>query len=204
MAPALRLSGPVAVQVELPPGDREEGGIVWRKQPPVDAFDQQDELPFVGRLDDQDAARLAWRKPPIVQIIAIHRHERAPQLLREPVVGDVGGTAQLFVLEDEQDVPLQAELHVADEACGDVGVGVDPRPRRQAFHVRRELGSESPHGVQPFAGASTFLSRTDIASAVRLATRLSRLCTSSLRGLRPFGDPIAYSQKIGNAIVESQ
>ena len=32
----------------------------------------------------------------------------------------------------------------------------------------------------------------------------SRLCTSSLRGRRPFFDPIAYSQNSGNAIVESQ
>ena len=32
----------------------------------------------------------------------------------------------------------------------------------------------------------------------------SRWWTSSLRGRRPLGDPTAYSQKSGNAIVESQ
>ena len=53
-------------------------------------------------------------------------------------------------------------------------------------------------------GFARLLSRAAFASRVRSATSASRLCTSSLRGRRPFGDPTAYSQKSGNAIVESQ
>ena len=47
-------------------------------------------------------------------------------------------------------------------------------------------------------------SRAAVACRFSSATSASRLCTSSLRGRRPFFDPIAYSQNSGNAIVESQ
>src|SRR5439155_17991320 len=47
-------------------------------------------------------------------------------------------------------------------------------------------------------------SRAALASRTRFASSSSRLWTSSLRWRRPFGEPTAYSQKIGNAIVESQ
>src|SRR5262249_38052299 len=47
-------------------------------------------------------------------------------------------------------------------------------------------------------------SRAALARCSKSETSASRLCTSSFLARRPFGDPTAYSQNKGNAIVESQ
>ena len=65
-----------------------------------------------GALHDEHAAALGRRKPPIVEVVAVQRHQRAPQLLRQPVVPHVGRPPQVVVLEHEQHVPLQARAHV--------------------------------------------------------------------------------------------
>src|SRR3989442_13713802 len=59
------------------------------------------------------------------------------------------------------------------------------------------------HVTQVLAFSSSF-SRAIFASRVSDATSSSRLCTSSFRLRRPLGEPTAYSQKSGKAIVESQ
>ena len=61
-------------------------GSSRRKQRAVDAFDERGQLTLVGRLNDEHTARFVRRKPPIVQVVAVHGDERAPQLLREPIV----------------------------------------------------------------------------------------------------------------------
>ena len=107
---------------------------------PIDARRAAPKLPLVGRLDHEHAAALVRRKAPIVEIVAIHRDQRAAELLRELVVPDIRRAAQVVVLEDEEHVPLERVAHVGDEAGGHVGVGVDARPRREPFGVRRQLG----------------------------------------------------------------
>jgi hypothetical protein len=62
----------------------------------------------------------------------------------EAEMGHVGGASQVLVFEDEQHVPVQALPHVVHETGGDIGVGVNPRPRREAFGVRSELATCEP------------------------------------------------------------
>ena len=57
----------------------------------------------------------------------------------------IGRAAQRLLLDDEQDVPLQPQAHVGDEAGRHVGIGINPRPGRKAFRMRRELGKQSAH-----------------------------------------------------------
>ena len=107
-----------------------------------------------GALHDEHAAAFIRRKAPIVEIVAVERDERAPELLREPVVLQVGRAPQLVFLEHEQDVPVQARTHVSDEPGGHVRVRVDARPGREVLGVRRELTRKSAHGkVAPEFGA---------------------------------------------------
>src|SRR6478609_4400280 len=59
--------------------------------------------------------------------------------------------------------------------------------------------------LQPdFCVVSVFESRTALASAASSATSRVRCLSNSFRGRRLLADAMAYSQKIGNAIVESQ
>ena len=108
------------------------------KEQTIDAFDERGELLFVGRVDHEDAAGLAGRKPPIVQVIAVHRHERASKIVRKVIVTEVGRAAQLVLLEHEEDVPAQAQAHVGDEPGGHVRIGVDSGTGGQTFGMRRE------------------------------------------------------------------
>ena len=104
----------------------------------------------------------------------------------------------------------QCGPHVRDQAGRDVRVGVDARPRltggRRAARARTREYPHNPDSDQTSALCTFLLSaRAAFASArQRRRPARSRWCTSSLRGRRPFGDPTAYSQKSGNAIVESQ
>ena len=103
------------------------------------------QLVLVRRVDHNHAAAFGGRKPSIVQVVAVHGHQRTAKLLRELIVPEVRRASQVVFLQHEQDVPLQAAPHVSDQACRHVRVGVDPRPRRQPFGVRRELGREGSH-----------------------------------------------------------
>ena len=109
------------------------------KERTIDAFNELGELLFVRRLDHEDATGLAGRKSPIVQVIAVHRHERPPEIVGKAVVTEVGRTAQLVLFEHEEDVPVQALAHVGDEAGRYVGIGVDSGTGRQTFGMRREF-----------------------------------------------------------------
>ena len=130
MSKALLAAAAIAVALVAAAPSSAGGGNVYTVTPLV-----SDQFPLVGPVDNQDAAPFAGRKPAIVQVIAIHRHERAPELLREAIVLQVGRAAQPFFFEHEEDVPLQASPHVGHEPCGHVGVGVNARPRREAFGV---------------------------------------------------------------------
>ena len=100
------------------------------EQRAIDTLHELRELLVIGRLDDEDAAGLAGREPAVVEVITIHRDERAPQIVREPVMAHVRRAAQFVFFEHEQHVPMQTMPHVSDEAGRHVGVRVDARPRR--------------------------------------------------------------------------
>ena len=111
----------------------------------VDAIEQRRELALVGSADDEHAGSFARRKPAVVEVIAIERHQRAAELLREPVVPDVGRAPQIIVFEDEKDIPLQPRAHVDDQAGWNVGVGIDAGSRGQPLGVRREFARKGAH-----------------------------------------------------------
>src|SRR6185436_14722124 len=101
---------PIAVHLKLAANQRLRDRfvrILGMKERPIDALEQQRELTLVRRIDHQHpTARHQW-KTAIVEVVAIHRHQRAAQLLRELIVLDVRGAAQIVLLEDEQHVPSQ-------------------------------------------------------------------------------------------------
>jgi hypothetical protein len=147
-APALPgdfVPGPVAVEVQLAPVDGQERSLIRRKQDPINPLEQHPELTLVRRLDDDHPARFVRWKAPVVEVVAVHRHQRTPQLMGQLEMGGIRGTAELLIFEDEQDIPSQMVPHVGDEAGWNVGVGVDPRPGCQALGVRCELGGKSAH-----------------------------------------------------------
>src|SRR5437764_1145865 len=78
---------------------------------------------------DEDAARLARGKPSIVEIVAVHRHQGATEVVREAIMASVGCTPELVFFEHEQHVPVQTLPHIRDEAGRDIGIGVDSRAR---------------------------------------------------------------------------
>lgn len=134
------------MQLQLAPGERQAsrlgGGPIGPKENSVDPIEQENELVFVRRIDDEHSAPLVWRKPSVVEVIAVQSDEGATELLRQPEVPHVGGAPQTVFLQHEEHVPAQAVSHVGHEAGGHVGVSVDPRLRRQTLGVGRKLGGK--------------------------------------------------------------
>jgi len=120
-------------------GERRRAVGIWMEQRPIDALDELGELLMIGRVNHEHSARLARRKPAIVQIVAVHRDERPAKVVGEPVVAQVRRPAQLVLFENEEHIPVEVLTHVGDEPGGHVRVGVDARPRRETFRMRREL-----------------------------------------------------------------
>ena len=74
---------------------------IGMEQRAIDTLHELRELLVIGRLDHEDAAGLAWREPAIVEVITIHRDERTPQIVREPVMSHVRCAAQFVFFEHE-------------------------------------------------------------------------------------------------------
>ncbi len=110
------------------------------EQPPIDLLEQALELLFMRRAEDENTAALCRRKPDVVQIIPVQRHQRAPQLGGKAEMFDVGGAAKVFFLHDEEDVPPKPLAHETDEAGRQVGVAIDSRAISQPFGKRRKPG----------------------------------------------------------------
>src|SRR5580765_3334887 len=144
----LILSRPVTVQVQLTAGNGQRHTVDELKQRAVDSLDEGGQLTLVGRLDDEHTARLGRREPPVVQVVAVHRHQRASELLGKSIVFRIRSAAELVFFQHEEDVPLQVPSHVADQPRRHVGVRVDPRTRRQLFGVWSEFGREGAHSDQ--------------------------------------------------------
>ena len=134
--------------MKLPAVDRNKSGAVRirMKQRSVDAFHQLGELLLVRRVYHKYTTGLARRKPAIVEVITIHRHQRPPQIVCETVVTDVGRAAQFVFFEHEENVPVQAMPHVIHQAGRNVRVCVDSRMGRETFGMRRKLRRQRPHG----------------------------------------------------------
>jgi hypothetical protein len=116
----------VRVQFAAVEGQRSGGrGEQIRVQP----REQIRESAFIGRGDHQNAGSLFWRKQPIVEVVAVQGHKRAPQLTGQPEVLNVSSPPQVGVLHDGENIPMQTLAHVADYAGRHVGVGVDAGPR---------------------------------------------------------------------------
>src|SRR5262245_3047297 len=86
-APSYRVARPVRVHVKLAAfeGQGQHAGVRLKERA-VYALEQGSQLTLVRRLHDQHARTFARRKPPIVQIVPVHRHERAAKLVRKLVV----------------------------------------------------------------------------------------------------------------------
>ncbi len=102
--------------------------------------EQLAEAALVRRREHDHPGTLGRRKRPVVGVVAIERHEGAPELARQAVVLDVPRPPQVVVLEDEQYVPPEAHAHELDDPVREVGVGVDARPLDQSRDVRAKLG----------------------------------------------------------------
>jgi len=139
------------VDVHLPPFERQGTGpriatVRGRtKQSAINALEKRREQTLVWGMDDEYATALAGRKPAVVQVVSIQRHQRSSKLLGQPVVFGIGGASELVFFQNEQHVPLETLAHEGNEAGGDIGVGIDPRPRGETLGVRRQFGREGAH-----------------------------------------------------------
>ena len=90
-----------------------------------------------GAAEHDHAGALAGREPPIVEVVAIERDQRAAQLPREPVVLDVAARGAGRRARARTARPSRARAHEGDDAGRHVGVGVDARRRRTRSTMRR-------------------------------------------------------------------
>ncbi len=127
------------MNVQLPPLEGQWRRRLFRrpKQDPVDTCEERRQLTLVRRAEHQHAPASLGREPTIVQVVAIHRHERAAKLLRQLIVFLVGSSPQLLCFDHEKYVPLEVYAHIGYKPRRHIGVGVDPRARREALDVRR-------------------------------------------------------------------
>ncbi len=139
---------PVSVRVQLPTFERKTstigvigaGGGPVRKQRPVYPPQQSGQTTFVGRADDDDSATFGGWEPAIVEIVAVECHERAPKLPCETIVLPVPCPAELIVLEDEKDIPLELDAHEVDQSGRHICIRIHARLRRQSLGVWAEFG----------------------------------------------------------------
>src|SRR5262245_19361582 len=112
-APSERSSPRLIIDVpfHLPPVERERARVGRPEQFAVHARQQFAQPALVGRRKHDHAGALLRREGAIVEIVAVERHERAPELSREPEVLDVARAPQIVVLEDEEHVPIQLLAH---------------------------------------------------------------------------------------------
>src|SRR5262245_36625681 len=92
------VAAPAGIDLQLPAREREHGRVegvrAGLKELAVEPIDEELELPFVRRVDHEDPAALERRKTTIVEVVAIHRHERPVQLMGELIMPLVRRPAQ--------------------------------------------------------------------------------------------------------------
>ena len=135
---------------------RNGAGIDWGrpKQRAIDPAKQTGKITFVRRADNNHTRTLDRRKAPIIEIVAIERHEGTAELARETIVFDVPCATQLVMLEHEQHIPLEPGAHESYQPCGHIGIRVYSRSRGKALGVGAQLGCEGSHVISglPAAG----------------------------------------------------
>ena len=213
------------VAAQLPPLERKGRGAFCAEQVAIGEREHLAQPALVGRNEDDHAGPFSRRKHRVVFVVAVLRHERPGQLAGQPVVLDVPGPAQVFVLEHEEHVPAKAGPHVVHHAVGDVRVGVDARVSR---HVRRrarrpacpyrlsapDRTERADRGIRRLIGGGRFrrvrsrwawLRRAPPSPDASDPRPARRACAPApCAGGGCSADPTAYSQNSGNAIVESQ
>ena len=109
------------------------------KQRAVYPPEQSSQATFMGRADDHDAGTFGRWESTVVEVVVVERHERTPKLTCETIVLCIPRPPELIVLEDEKDIPFQAQSHEADKAGRHIGVRVHARLRRKPLGVRTEF-----------------------------------------------------------------
>jgi hypothetical protein len=57
----------------------------------------------------------------------------------------IGRATEIGLLQNEQDVPVQSDAHVRNDARWHIGVDIDPRTRHQAFDDRSQFLGQRSH-----------------------------------------------------------
>ena len=78
-----------------------------RNRRAIDLAHQLAQPALVGRREHDHAGALGRRKAAIVEVVAIERDERRAELTRQAVVHQVGGAADVVVLEHEEHIPAE-------------------------------------------------------------------------------------------------
>ena len=138
------IRGPVRVRVQLASVKRQGVG---GKQMRVEAGQQLGEPALVGRGDDEHTRALRRRELAIVEVIAIERDQRAPQLPRQPVVLGVARAAQVGMIHHAQHVPSQLLAHVGDDTRGHVRIGIHARPVSHSIGDWAQLTPQGSHMI---------------------------------------------------------
>src|SRR5262245_36621007 len=135
---------------------RDRAGIDWGrpKQRAIDPAKQTGKITFVRRADDNHTRTLGRRKAPVIEVVAIERHESTSELAREAIVFDVPCATQLVMLEHEQHIPFQPGAHEAYEPGGHIGICVHSRSRGKALSVWAQLRCEGSHVIYRLRAAS--------------------------------------------------
>src|SRR4029079_8914951 len=94
----------IDMPLHLPPLERERARLGDAEQLAVHLREHAPQPSLGGHAEDDDAGALLGRKLPIVEIVAVERHQRAPELAREAVVLDVAGASQVLALERREHV----------------------------------------------------------------------------------------------------
>ena len=112
---------------------------------PVQSFQELDEASLGRRHQHDDATAAFERELAIVEVVAIERDQRAPELSRQTIVLAIARTPQIVVLDHEQHIPRQRRAHERDETRRHVRIHVHPRLSGQLLRVPAKLGCQGAH-----------------------------------------------------------
>jgi len=133
------------VPLHLTPLERQRARGRHPEQFAVHAREKSPEPPLVRHAEHDHARAFLRRKLAVVEVVAVERHQRPPQLARQPEMLDVAGAAQIGMLEDEQHVPAKLLAHESDDAARNIRVGIHARLVRDLFDERSQLRGQRAH-----------------------------------------------------------
>src|SRR6266542_6208222 len=95
----------IDVPLHLAPLERQRTRVGGPEKLAVHPRQQAPQPPFVRRAEHDHAGPFVGRKLPVVEIIAVQGHERAPKLPRQAEMFDIARAAEIVMLEHEQHIP---------------------------------------------------------------------------------------------------